>query len=166
MENDPELHDFYSDVTTFLKRMLTEPNFATSDQADAEAHEYYDRSKQLLETKTDTYRPDVESLFNEINAFITAVQNDKANRRVIEASKKVFNDLVIQDRGGNYKFRTRVIRDVLDVMLPKLISEVKYVPLPRIEYQDRDYDVILENVVLESGKPPTSCAHAPIYICT
>jgi len=150
VESDPDLHGFYSDFTNFLKRMLTEPNFATSDQADAEAHEYYDRSKELLETKTDAYRPHVEHLFNEINVFITAIQKDRTNRRVVEASKKVFNDLVIEDRYGNYRFRTRVARDLLDVMLPKLISEIKYVPLPRIEYQDRDYDVILENVVLES----------------
>lgn len=152
VEEDPELQEFYSDMVTFLKRMLTEPNFATSDAADAEAHELYDNSKYLLETKTDKYRPHVEHLFSEINVYITAIQNDRMNRRVIEASKKVFNDLVIVDHKGNFRFRTRVVRDVLDVMLPKLISEIKYIPLPRIEYQDKDYDIILENVVLESGK--------------
>lgn len=151
VEEDPELQEFYFDVATFLKRMLTEPNFATSDAADAEAHELYDHSKHLLEAGADTYRPHVEHLFNEINAYITAIQNDRMNRRVIEASKKVFNDLVIVDRKGNFRLRTRVVRDILDVMLPKLISEIKYIPLPRIEYQDRDYDIILENVVLESG---------------
>ena len=151
VEDDSELQEFYSDVTTFLKRMLTEPSFATSDAADAEAHELYDHSKHFLETKTDNYRPHVEHLFNEISVYITAIQNDRMNRRVIEASKKVFNDLVVVDRTGNFRFRTRVVRDILDVMLPKLVYEIKYIPLPRIEYQDRDYDIILENVVLESG---------------
>ena len=151
VQNDPELRGFYSDVASFVRRMLTEPNYATSDAADAEAHEYYDRSKRLLERKSDKYRPHVEAFFNEVNIYITAIQNDRVNRRVVEASKKVFNDLVLVDSKGNCKLRTRVVRDMLDVMLPKLVAEVKYVPLPRIEYQDRDYDVILENIVLESG---------------
>jgi len=157
VENDPDLNNFWEDVADFFKKMIKEPGYATTDAADAEAHELFDRSKYLLETKTDAYRPHIEKLFNSVNAYTTAIQNNKGNKRVVEASKKVWNDLVVPDRYGGagtvggYRFRTRVVRDMFDILLPKLISEIKYIPLPRIEYQDKDYDLILENVVLESG---------------
>jgi hypothetical protein len=90
-------------------------------------------------------------LFSEIRYFFEAIREDKSNRRVVETSKKVFNDLVVLDRRGNFSgFKKRILWDLVDVVLPRFVSELKYVPIPRIEYQDRDYDLILENIVLES----------------
>lgn len=152
IQNDPELQDFYNDATSFLKRALTDKNFITSDAADAEAHSLYDRSQQLLHSKESRYRPDIERLFDEVKSFGDAIVNDRENQRVVETSKKVFNDLVVLDANGAFKgFRKKVVRDIIDVILPRFIGEVRYIPMPRIEYQDRDFDLILENVILESG---------------
>ncbi|KAI5800208.1 hypothetical protein DFH27DRAFT_482855 [Peziza echinospora] len=171
INSDDDLNAFYRDVTGFLQHMLAEPTFTISDAADSEAHELFDRSKALLEQKKDTYRPHVEKLFDELHEFLTAIQKDKANVRVSEASKRVFNDLVISPTGKNaaattsgfgftdspftrlpygYRLRKKVVRDLIDIILPQCIAELKYIPVPRIEYQDMDYDLILENVVLES----------------
>jgi len=38
----------------------------------------------------------------------------------------------------------------VDVVLPKAISLVRYIPIPRIEYQDADIDLVIENLVFES----------------
>lgn len=151
VQSDEDLRSFYSDVSNFLNRALKQKDFVTSDAADAEAHELYDRSTTLLQEKKDAYQPDMEALFREITSFLDAICQDRDNRRVIEASKKVFNDLVILDSQGNFKgFKRRVVHDILDVLLPRLVGEVRYVPIPRVEYQDRDYDLILENLILES----------------
>ncbi|RPA99516.1 hypothetical protein L873DRAFT_1683147 [Choiromyces venosus 120613-1] len=151
IQSDEDLHNFYRDVFSFLNRALKQMDFITSDAADAEAHELYDRSTRLLQEKRDAYQPDMEALFQELTSFLTAISQDRENRRVIEASKKVFNDLVILDSRGNFKgFKRRIVRDMLDVLLPRLLGEVRYVPIPRVEYQDRDYDLILENLILES----------------
>lgn len=152
VQNDLELQDFYNDATSFLKRALTDRDFITSDAADAEAHGLYDRSQDLLHSKESRYRPDIERLFDEVKSFRDAITNDRENQRVVETSKKVFNDLVILDKNGAFKgFRRKVVRDIVDVILPRFIGEVRYIPMPRIEYQDRDFDLILENVILESG---------------
>lgn len=152
VQEDPELKNFYSDATGFLKRALTDKDFITSDAADAEAHELYDRSQELLHEKEGKYGSDMERLFDEIKSFRDAITYDAENRRVIETSKKVFNDIVILDKNGSFRgVRRKVVRDIFDVMLPRFVGEVRYIPMPRIEYQDRDYDLILENVILESG---------------
>jgi len=151
VQSDEDLRDFYSDISNFLTRALKQKDFVTSDAADAEAHELYDRSTTLLQEKRDAYRPDMQALFQEITSFLDAISQDRENRRVIETSKKVFNDLVILDSQGNFRgFKRRVVHDILDVLLPRLVGEVRYVPIPRVEYQDRDYDLILENLILES----------------
>lgn len=152
VQDDPDLKEFYCDATNFLKRALTDKDFITSDAADAEAHQLYDRSQELLHERQDKYRPDIERLFDEVKSFRDAIAYDSENRRVVETSKKVFNDIVILDKNGSFKgVRRKVVRDILDVMLPRFVGEVRYIPMPRIEYQDRDFDLILENVILESG---------------
>ena len=35
-------------------------------------------------------------------------------------------------------------------MLPKAVSLIRYIPIPRIEYQDANIDLVIENVVFES----------------
>jgi Family of unknown function (DUF5923) len=152
IQNDQDLKDFYDEVASFFNRALNEKDFVTTDASDAEAHRLYDRSRELLHDKEEKYRPDMERLFDEIKSFRDAMANDRENRRVIEMSKKVFNDLVILDNNGNFKgFKRRVVKDIFDVLLPRFIGEVRYIPIPRIEYQDKDYDLVLENVILESG---------------
>jgi len=39
---------------------------------------------------------------------------------------------------------------IVDVVLPKAVSLVRYIPIPRIEYQDVDIDLVIENLVFES----------------
>ena len=43
-----------------------------------------------------------------------------------------------------------MLTTVVDVVLPKAVSLVRYVPVPRIEYQDADIDLVIENLVFES----------------
>ncbi|KAL7270560.1 hypothetical protein RUND412_006734 [Rhizina undulata] len=151
VQNDRDLKEFYDNFITFFRRLLTEKSYVTSDTADAEAHRIYRRSQELLYEKEGRYRPDVERLFDEAKAFVDAIKNDREVQRVVETSKKVFYDLIVLDADGNFKgWRKKVLKDICDVLLPRLVGEVRYIPVPRVEYQDRDWDVILENVVLES----------------
>jgi hypothetical protein len=165
IQSDQELKEFYEQVAHEFNRLLTEKGYVTSDAADAEAHKLYERSQWLLEIKSDRYRPDVENLFAEVRSFIEAIKNDRESNRLVEASKQVYNDLVITDKNGNFRgFRKRILWDLIEVVFPRFVDEIKYVPIPRIEYQDPDFDLILENIVLESGMllPSPKLCGAPL----
>ena len=36
------------------------------------------------------------------------------------------------------------------MVIPKAVSLLRYIPIPRIEYQDADIDLVIENLVFES----------------
>jgi len=150
VQNDPDLSEFYSDAVDFINRALTDKDYITSDSADNEAHQLYERARDLFNNKRDEYRPHVEHLFDEIRAYGDAIRRDKANVRALDAGKKVWNDLVAMKSNGTITVKRRVLRDILDTIVPKLVAEIRYIPVPRVEYQDKDIDLILENVVLES----------------
>ena len=86
------------------------------------------------------------------------------------------------DGDGNLKFKPELWRDVRQEILPAFIDELGYVPIPRIEYTDDAFDVVIENLVL-SGRnlfpniievrannyfkysPYASTHCSPFYVC-
>lgn len=55
------------------------------------------------------------------------------------------------DGEGSLKFKPQLWLDVRKVILPNIIDQVGYVPIPRIEYTDDALDLVIENLAL-SGR--------------
>ncbi|OLL24822.1 hypothetical protein NEOLI_003498 [Neolecta irregularis DAH-3] len=145
VRNDRKLKQFFSDIYDYFLRMASESGFVTSDEADAQAHELYQRGQDLL-FDNEKYKKDMENLMDEVSDLVDAFRNDKTMNRTKYLSRKVTNDIV-NEKGA---IKRQVLVDLFDVVMPKMISLIKYIPIPRIEYQDRNIDLVLENLVFES----------------
>ena len=55
------------------------------------------------------------------------------------------------DGEGNLKFKPALWADVRQKVIPGFIEELGYIPIPRIEYTDEQFDLVIENLAL-SGK--------------
>ena len=96
IENDDTLKEYFHDVNRFIQRALKEEGFVMTDKADHEAHDLYDRGRQLT-TNNDKYKEAVEQVGDEFQALFDAVSGDRGNRRVLLAGKKVFDDFTTED---------------------------------------------------------------------
>lgn len=63
--------------------------------------------------------------------------------------QKLFLDLG-NDENGNPTFKLHLVKDLTEVIIPAFLENVRYIPIPRIEYGDRQVDVVVENLVVES----------------
>jgi hypothetical protein len=52
-------------------------------------------------------------------------------------------------RNGNAAFKPQLLNDIRITLIPALIEQVKYVPLPQIIYNDKQYEIVIENMILE-----------------
>jgi len=104
IESDDALKEYFHDLNRFIQRALKEEGFIMSDSADNEAHELYDRGKQLT-ANNDKYKHAVDQVGDEFEALFNAIRDDRGNRRVILSGKKVFEDLTVLEG------RTDVWRD-------------------------------------------------------
>jgi hypothetical protein len=43
-----------------------------------------------------------------------------------------------------------VVRDAFDVVLPRIISAIREIPLPRTEYKSEEIDIAIDDLVFES----------------
>jgi hypothetical protein len=46
-------------------------------------------------------------------------------------------------------FKPHLLKDITDVILPGFFENVRYIPIPRIEYSDPMIDAVVENLVIE-----------------
>ena len=75
---------------------------------------------------------------------------DPLNKRFGEDWARLTKDLLF-DVEGSLKFKPHLLSDIRQVILPTIISQVGYIPIPRIEYTDDSLDLVIENLTL-SGK--------------
>lgn len=51
-------------------------------------------------------------------------------------------------REGNPAFKPQLFNDMKMTLLPAFIDEIRYIPIPRIEYSDPQFDIVIENLIL------------------
>jgi len=52
---------------------------------------------------------------------------------------------------GNLVFKKRVMKDFFNIIMPSSLKLVQYIPISRIEFQNAEVDVVIENLVFESS---------------
>ena len=145
-EKDPELRKWFSSCDTYVRKCLKEQGFIMQDASTTEWNELYDHGQFLLR---DRYRDHTNRIIDEFKFLGDQFDQDPQNHAFGVAVQKLFNDLG-NDENGKPTFKTHLVKDVSSVILPAAFENVRYVPIPRIEFSDPMMDGIVENLVIES----------------
>jgi hypothetical protein len=145
-DNDKELRDWFSNVDTYIRRCLQEQGYIIQPAAQGDFNSLYDHGRYLLREK---YRDHTDRVLDEIKFFGNQFDEDAQNRAFADSVQKLFQDLG-QDENGKSTFKPHLLKDVTEVILPRFLETVHYVPLPRMEYSDETVDLIVENLIVES----------------
>jgi hypothetical protein len=95
------------------------------------------------------YRTHTDRVVDEIKFIAEQFDRDAQNKAFAESVQKLFADLG-NDKNGKPTFKPHLLKDLTDVILPAVFENVAYIPIPRIEYSDPQFDAVIENLVLES----------------
>jgi hypothetical protein len=144
-EQDPELKNWFSSMNRFVRRCLKEQGYILQDDSNAEWNKLYDHGQFLLR---DRYRDHTNRIVDEFKFIGEQFDKDPQNKAFAESMNKLFNDLG-HDENGKPEFKPHLIKDLTDVILPAFFENVRYVPIPRIEFSDHMMDVVVENLVVE-----------------
>ena len=142
---DPELRGWFKHIDTFLRRCLKEQGYVMLDEANSEWNKIYDQGNFLLRER---YRNHTDRVVDETKFLADQLDRDPQNRAFADSINKLFNDLG-NDETGKPKFKKHLLKDVSEVILPAFFENVRYIPIPRIEYSDPMADAIIENLVIE-----------------
>ncbi|TEB21020.1 hypothetical protein FA13DRAFT_1643942 [Coprinellus micaceus] len=142
---DPELHQWFKNVDTYVRRVLLKPGFILQPQSDAEASRLRENGKAFHDDK---YKSDFDNLFSSIGSWFKAMGDDPLNQRFGNDWARLTKDLLF-DSEGSLKFKPELWNDIRRVIMPTLVQQVGYIPIPRIEYTDDALDLVVENLTLQ-----------------
>ncbi|KAB8360708.1 hypothetical protein FH972_024444 [Carpinus fangiana] len=144
-DQDPELKNWFRHLDTYIRKCLQQQGFVMQDAATEEWNEIYDKGNFLLRER---YRNHTDRVGDEIKFLADQFEQDPQNKAFGDAMNKLFLDLG-QDENGKPVFKKHLVTDLTNVILPAFFENVRYVPIPRIEYSDPMVDAIVENLVIE-----------------
>ncbi|KAJ5779547.1 hypothetical protein N7457_007267 [Penicillium paradoxum] len=145
-ERDPELRNWFKGVNNLIRKSLREQGFIMEDECNRQWNELYDKGRYLLRER---YRGHSDRIVEEIKFLADQFERDPQNQALAEAFQKLFKDLG-RDAEGQVTFKPDLLRDLRDVIIPRIFENVRYVPIPRIEVADPMVDVVVENLCIES----------------
>ncbi|EST07143.1 Protein of unknown function DUF4449 [Kalmanozyma brasiliensis GHG001] len=150
--NDPELKQWFSRLDTYVRKCLQEPGFIMKDEANTQARQLTESGKKFFVAAEGRdqgkYVPHKDALFREVTHFAKAMNADPLNRKLGDNVQQITKDLFLNSEGG-LTFKPHLWSDIRDPILPELLSHVGLVPLPRIEYTDKQVDLVIENLAID-----------------
>lgn len=145
-DKDPELRGWFKSIDTYIRKCLREQGFIMQDESNHQWNELYDKGRYLLRER---YRTHTDRILDEIKFIAEQFDKDPQNKALAESIQKLFKDLG-HDTDGKVVFKKHLLKDIRDVILPGIVENVRYIPIPRIEVSDPMVDVVVENLVIES----------------
>ncbi|EJT98618.1 hypothetical protein DACRYDRAFT_96400 [Dacryopinax primogenitus] len=146
-QNDPALRAWFEKLDAFVRRTLLQPAYVLQPQYNEEGRALLDEGKGFFDVK---YRAHKDNLFDQIEAWFVAFGEDRLNKRFGEDWSRLTKDILFDDE-GNLAFKPHLWNDIRHVILPQIIDQVGYIPIPRVEYTDPTVDLVIENLTLQGA---------------
>lgn len=168
-----ELRDFIEDVKSFIDRALNEEGFIRTNRSNRMASDLYDRAQKLFNAtgkeankQLSKLRGDFDATLDEFSKFVEGFEEDPELRELAQRFEKLASDVNFIDfqrvfgSGGQGIFNLftdlkdqagGLVRDTVEVMIPRLIHEIKSIPFPRIEFISHEADVVIDDLNLTAS---------------
>ncbi|KAG9314768.1 hypothetical protein JVU11DRAFT_3850 [Chiua virens] len=160
VKQDEDLKAWFDDFITHVRRGLEVPSYARSEEAQMKRDDLEQRWKLFLDENSDVakkWKVDVEAFRREVRSFQQAIADDTDLRRVREAHVR-FAQTMQQNVIPGAKMGLQLAmeeaswfwQDLFNVYTQRVLLVLKSLPIPRIEYVDREVEFILENLDVSS----------------
>ncbi|RXW16225.1 hypothetical protein EST38_g9633 [Candolleomyces aberdarensis] len=151
---DPELREWFSKLNTYIRRVLLEPGYILEPACDSEGRRLVREDGKRFygtgrgEEPQGKYKGHFDNFWDGARRWGGAVGEDPLNKRFGDDWARLTKDLLF-DSDGHLKFKPDLWNDIRRVIAPQLIQQVGYIPIPRIEYTDDSFDLVVENLILQ-----------------
>ncbi|CAE6364948.1 unnamed protein product [Rhizoctonia solani] len=144
-QKDEELRAWFRKLNEYVHQVLLEPGYVLQPQCNSRGNEIREEGHRFFDHK---YKAHKDNLFDSIQHWFTAMSDDPLNKRFGEDWQRLTKDLLF-DANGSLTFKPTLWSDIRRVILPAIVEQVGYVPIPRVEYTDNQLDLVIENLTLQ-----------------
>ncbi|KAH6902617.1 hypothetical protein BKA70DRAFT_1434941 [Coprinopsis sp. MPI-PUGE-AT-0042] len=170
---DQDLRTWFDDSFAYGRKILAEPGFSDSKASKQQRRELRVRWRTFME-KDDKWKQQIEALKAEWEKIDQGIANDEDVKRIQQSHSNLFSDLEetakvagkeavnkvgegLQQVGAEVKENQSTIeaameqatwfwQDLFKVYIPRAMSKMKDIPIPRTEYKDSELEFVIENL--------------------
>ncbi|KAL7416019.1 hypothetical protein BDY24DRAFT_359249 [Mrakia frigida] len=153
VEKDDRVSQFFNDLGNFLEASLKVEGYVTSQRAYRRSSELWERGQKLA-TENARYKKDIQDLSSSLSSFSEALADDPATSELAYKLEDFAAELTHAGKSGINALKAEssgLYRDVVDVVIPRLVALVKEIPLPRTEFTSADVDFAVDDLRIESA---------------
>jgi len=143
-KNDPQFDQYLDSLSDFFKRCVDDPNYVQSEQVERDLDRKIDEAEVVLKS----HRAEFDEFLRNANDFVRALSNDRTISRLSEDTQKLVRHLFL-DSEGRPTLKTGTLMDLRKILGPILRSQLAYVALPTLTFNDDSISWVMENVVLK-----------------
>ncbi|KAJ6567019.1 hypothetical protein B0H19DRAFT_716873 [Mycena capillaripes] len=145
--NDETLRKWWTGVGGYMRKVLLQVGYVTEPACSTRARELRDMGRAFYDEK---YKGHFDAVLDAASGWFKSIAEDPLNKALAQDFARFTRDLLF-DGDGNLQFKKQLWEDVRNVILPTLVDKVGYIPIPRVEYTDDSFDLVVENLTL-SGR--------------
>ncbi|PAV18515.1 hypothetical protein PNOK_0535700 [Pyrrhoderma noxium] len=138
-----EIRQYINRIGLWLDDALLDPKFVTSEQGRRTASELYDQGFSILQNQNDLSN-DLSRLLDETRSFAGALTNNRSTTKLFRAidtfqtdTRELVDYLVGICKHDIKHWRSALLRTILGWVIPRVLSAVSTIPMPRVEYVDK-----------------------------
>ncbi|KAI0826244.1 hypothetical protein BC629DRAFT_1578653 [Irpex lacteus] len=163
IQQDEKLRKWTDDVLDHLQKSLDEKGYVRSGESKEKRKELRERWNKMMDPEHPEgeegrkWQEDVGKLKAEWNEFDKALQAGEDLSRVRKAQSKLASDIenafiTAASKGAEKAADTALDQpvwlwqDIFNAYLPRVLSLIKDIPIPRTEYKDNDVEFVLEDL--------------------
>lgn len=140
----PAAVEYFNHVGIWLDTALTDPQFVRSRAGRLSSSKLYDEGRTLF-TQNGEVRSDIQRVVQEVQDFSDALKKDRTTSRFISAlsslqtsSKSFLFTSAQQSVQAAQHWHLTLLKLLIGWLLPRILSAMKTVPMPRVEYLQKD----------------------------
>ncbi|KAK4517824.1 CCR4-NOT core subunit cdc39 [Mucor velutinosus] len=145
LKQDENLKKLMHKIIAYVQRMLQEPGYLSGNESTEEGSKLVE---EVRRSALEEYKPQVQSMIQESSGIIKSVSDDPISQKIAEKVKAI-HDHLWYDSNKHAAFKPHLLNDMRITLIPALIEQIKFVPLPQIIYSDKQFEIAVENMVLQ-----------------
>ncbi|KAK0436403.1 hypothetical protein EV421DRAFT_1122474 [Armillaria borealis] len=159
VREDKDLQRWFQEFFQTIRKMVNDAGYMRSEELKQTKKDLRMRWKKFDEPESG-WKTDYEAFKKELSAFETALSQDKDMKRLrdahVQLGKAIEEGLVEAGSEGKKGLEAAMDqvswfwRDIFQVYIPRALTFMKGVPIPRMEYVDNDMELVLENLDISS----------------
>ncbi|ORX56103.1 hypothetical protein BCR36DRAFT_467338 [Piromyces finnis] len=152
VKNDKFKKEYIKKINKYLYRVLKDPQYIQSQ-------EYIDVGMMLLDegilnfsekySHQKYFHNELETVLNESSKYMDHLISDPLTRRFSHSLMQLTKD-IFMNRNGKVTFKKDLFKDIITMSLPIVVQNIRYIPISRLEYEDSNYHLVMEDIFLSS----------------